>query len=127
MIWNILLALHVGFTGLESQKGHILYLLFATEEGFPNEASRSLRQGSIEAKDAEKGLTFNDLPPGRYALSVFHDENDNDKLDTNFLGLPKEDFGFSQNPAIYFGPPSFERSAFEVKGSSELMIKLRGI
>jgi uncharacterized protein (DUF2141 family) len=52
-----------------------------------------------------------DMPPGAYALSVVHDENGNGRLDTR-LGIPREGFGFSNNPRIWFGPPSFESARF---------------
>lgn len=51
-------------------------------------------------------LVFGDLPSGTYALALIHDENGNGKLDT-MLGIPREGFGFSRNPAIRFGPPKF--------------------
>ena len=58
-------------------------------------------------------LRFSDIPAGRYALSVFHDENANQKLDT-LLGIPREGFGFSRNPVIRFGPPRFDKVSIEV-------------
>lgn len=54
-----------------------------------------------------------DLPPGEYALSVIHDENDNGRLDT-ILKVPREGFGFSRNPAIRMGPPRFDETRFEI-------------
>lgn len=62
-------------------------------------------------------LHFGALPAGRYALSVIHDENANGKLDT-FLAIPREGFGFSQNPKIGIGPPSFEEVRFMIDGGS---------
>lgn len=52
-------------------------------------------------------LDFVDLPPGSYAVALFHDENDNGRLDKRF-GIPTEGFGFSNNPHLWFGPPSFK-------------------
>jgi uncharacterized protein (DUF2141 family) len=52
-----------------------------------------------------------DIPPGAYALSAIHDENGNGRLDTS-LGIPREGFGFSNNPHIWFGPPSFAAARF---------------
>ncbi|MDF7819783.1 DUF2141 domain-containing protein [Runella sp. MFBS21] len=70
--------------------------------------------------------TVMSLPPGRYALALYHDTNDNWKLDKNFVGYPKEPFGFSNNYRPIFTGPKFEDCAFEVKdnGSSVLKIKL---
>ena len=62
-------------------------------------------------------LKFEGLPTGEYALALIHDENGNGKLDT-FMGIPKEGFGFSKNPAIRFGPPSFVSARMAI-GSGE--------
>ena len=58
-------------------------------------------------------LSFHGIPAGRYALSIFHDENSNQKLDT-IVGIPKEGFGFSRNPVIRFGPPRFDKVSIEL-------------
>ena len=56
-------------------------------------------------------FVLRDLPPGRYAVNAFHDENGNGDLDTNVLGVPKEGYGFANDPATTFGPPEFEEAA----------------
>jgi uncharacterized protein (DUF2141 family) len=53
---------------------------------------------------------------GRYAVVVYHDENDNHKFDRNWIGLPTEGFGVSNNPTFHLAPPNFEESAFDVNG-----------
>ncbi len=79
---------------------------------------------TVTGKGIER--TVMNLPPGRYALALYHDMNDNWKLDKNFVGYPKEPFGFSNNYRPIFTGPSFEDCVFEVKenGSSLLKIKL---
>lgn len=79
---------------------------------------------AVTGKEAER--TMMSLPPGRYALALYHDMNDNWKLDKNFVGYPKEPYGFSNNYRPVFSGPKFEDCAFEVKesGSSYLKIKL---
>lgn len=69
--------------------------------------------------------TFKDLTPGFYALSVFHDENGNDKLDSNFMGIPSEPFGFSNDARGMFGPPLFQDCVIEVRErTKEIVINL---
>ncbi len=58
-------------------------------------------------------MHFEGLPSGDYAIALIHDENGNNKLDT-FMGIPREGFGFSRNPAIRFGPPKFASARFAV-------------
>jgi uncharacterized protein (DUF2141 family) len=54
------------------------------------------------------------LPTGRYAIAVLHDENSNHKLDRNIVGWPKEGFGFSNNPKVNLSAPSFDSAAMQV-------------
>lgn len=117
-------TLKVSIQDLPSNKGKLLYLLFKDEKGFPDDEKESVVSGS---QDLKLGVEFEikDLKPGTYALSVIHDANDNEKLDTNFIGIPKEAFGFSNDPKIYFGPPSFKKASFEVKHDSEIKIKMK--
>lgn len=79
---------------------------------------------AVTGKGIER--TEMNLPPGRYALALYHDMNDNWKLDKNFVGYPKEPYGFSNNYRPVFSGPNFEDCAFEVKenGNSYLKIKL---
>jgi len=67
---------------------------------------------------------FTNLPAGIYAISVFHDENMNQKLDKNFVGVPKEGYGASNNPKKKMGPPTFEEANFQLNGAQSLEIKL---
>ena len=73
--------------------------------------------------DGTVTTTF-ELEPGEYAISVHHDDNDNDKMDTNFIGIPKEPAGFS-NDYVPMGPPRYKKAAFTLgEGGAEVGIKL---
>jgi len=77
----------------------------------PNAIKRTVT-ASLQIK-----IVIHDLAPGDYAVALFHDENDNGRIDR--VGpIPKEGFGFSQNPRLYFGPPGFKQARFTV-GSSD--------
>ena len=65
-----------------------------------------------------------ELPDGIYAIGLYVDSNKNEKLDTNFLGIPTEQFGFSNNAKGRFGPPSFESASFELDAFKEISINL---
>jgi uncharacterized protein (DUF2141 family) len=70
-------------------------------------------------------LSFTNLPSGSYALALIHDENGNGKLDT-MLGIPREGFGFSRNPAIRFGPPKFaDARVIVTSGEVEEQIRVK--
>lgn len=102
--------LDVGIGKLRSDKGMIRVCLTADPENFPAciDDARALSR-SVPA--ATRDIAFEGLAPGTYAVAVIHDENGNNKLDTT-LGIPREGFGFSRNPAIGFGPPKFAAARF---------------
>lgn len=114
-------TLQVELEKLRSKKGTIRYLLFEAEKGYPDKPEKSVAQGNIPAD--KDHFTIKDLAPGEYALTLIHDENNNEKLDTK-IGIPAEGFGFSNNPFIFFGPPSYKRSSFKLKKDMSLTIRM---
>jgi len=89
----------------------------------------------LELRDAEKNLikgisekikgngcriTIDKLSPGRYTFRYFHDENNNKKIDANWMGMPKEGYGFSNNAKGTFGPPSYKNMIFKLNGDTTL-------
>ena len=112
------------FDDLKDAKGSIKYLVFKGKDGFPDQAEKSFLQGSLPATKAADGVVLL-LPDDTYAVSVIHDQNDNGKLDTNFLGIPQEGFGFSNNPRIFFGPPSFSSASFDSKDIKVIKIQMK--
>jgi uncharacterized protein (DUF2141 family) len=120
------LNLEVLIKNIPSPRGRIAYALFDKKEGFPNRAESAQRSGYASLSgSSEIRLQLQDLPAGSYALAVYQDMNENQKLDKNFLGIPTESIAFSQNPTVAFGPPSFERCRFEL--SSDLRIEVEMI
>ena len=69
-------------------------------------------------------LVFRDLPAGRYALSVFHDENGNGKLDRNIVGMPTEPYGFSRDAQGHMGPASFDDAALDLQADTTVTVHL---
>lgn len=80
--------------------------------------------GSANANRGTVTLKIPNLPSGEYALAVFHDENDNGKLDTNWLGIPKEKVAFSNAEMKTFGPPKYKECAFHISSDYEIFINL---
>jgi len=120
-------ALKVQVTGARNAKGTIRAALFRGEKGFPSDASQAVRTqaAEIDGKTMTAQFVFADLPEGVYAVSVFHDENSNQKFDKNLMGIPKEGYGASNNPKKRMGPPGFEEAKFALSGTGQsLEIKL---
>jgi uncharacterized protein (DUF2141 family) len=103
----------VVFSGLENDRGTAAIALMNSADHFENDTA-AFRSASPPVKDGTATATFRDLPYGRYAIKIYHDENANGKLDTNFVGYPKEPFGFSNDAMGRFGPPSFDEASFEI-------------
>ena len=70
--------------------------------------------------------TLTGITPGTYAIAVFHDENSNGRLDT-MLGIPREGFGFSNNPPLRPRAPRFSECSFTVSGKIDVPIELKHI
>jgi uncharacterized protein (DUF2141 family) len=106
-------ALTVNVKGLRNDRGRLAVALFASAKAFPRQES-ALRGQMVRIVRGRAAVTFRDLPPGIYAVAVLHDENENEQMDFNFLGMPLEGYGFSNDAAALFGPPSFASAAFRL-------------
>jgi len=104
--------LKIHFKNIKGNKGQIALAIFNSSVGFPDDNSKAFLRLFISLTDAAD-LKI-DLPEGKYAIALFQDINSNQKLDTNAIGIPKEPFGFSNNPKLLFGPPSFSKAQFKM-------------
>jgi uncharacterized protein (DUF2141 family) len=108
-----------------SDSGWFYISVFNSPKGFPGDPNAIFKTYKVKAKPQKTELEIRDLPFGKYAVSILHDENDNKKLDTNFLGIPKEGFGSSNNPKSKFGPPKYKEALFEFKqGPHKMTIEM---
>ena len=98
--------------------------VFENDKGDKGGAARGIIDGVIEQVEAGSAIWQFDIPDGTYAIGIFIDTNDNNKMDKNFLGIPKEQYGFSNNAKARFGPPSFEDASFILKDNLSLSITL---
>jgi uncharacterized protein (DUF2141 family) len=112
-------SLKVVIDGFTNDEGCARIALANSEENYAENVD-IYRGASAKINDQQAVYIFEDIPYGEYAVKVFHDENDNGNLDTNFLGIPSEDYGFSNNAKGTFGPPSWSaaRFSFETKNDS---------
>jgi uncharacterized protein (DUF2141 family) len=119
-------TLTVRIIGARNAKGKIRVALFRSAEGFPGDPSKAsrLERASIDPQTLSSQVVLTDVPAGQYAVSVFHDENLNEKLDKNFMGIPKEGYGASNNPGRKMRAPTFEEARFSHQTDQSLEIKL---
>lgn len=109
-------VIHVDVIGLHSDRGQVRCALYSSAADFPKKANKALARATSEISGGRATCEFPGVPFGVYAVSVFHDENSNGKLDTNFVGIPREGVGASNNPKGHFGPPKFSAAAFPHSG-----------
>jgi uncharacterized protein (DUF2141 family) len=110
-------TIHVEIDGLRNDKGKVVCSLYSSADGFPKEADKAKSHVSASITDKRAVCEFMGIAPNAtYAISVFHDENSNGKLDTNFMGIPREGVGASNGAKGHFGPPKFDAAAFRFQG-----------
>jgi uncharacterized protein (DUF2141 family) len=111
----------VEIRGLRSNRGHVLGALFDSAEGWGVEGRQvAVCRSRIVGRRAFCPLT--NMPSGSYGFAFLHDENDNEAMDTNILGLPEEGFGFSNDAPVSFGPPDFAAVRFRHAGEVTTLV-----
>lgn len=110
-------TLEVKILNLSSDKGQVLLELFDVNE----QRVRGVKQ---PIKNKQCIIKIDSLADAQYAFRFFHDANKNDELDTNWMGIPKEAYGFSNDAYGKFGPKDFEEWLFEVKGNTKVSPKI---
>lgn len=115
----------VNIENITQNKAPVICGLFDSEEGFP--LQRKLAKASVSAEITAKGVmcVFKDIPAKQIAISVMEDWNRNGKVDTSFVGFPKEPWGVSNNaPAHAFGPPTFAEAMIDGASTNDITITL---
>ncbi|MYM94205.1 DUF2141 domain-containing protein [Duganella vulcania] len=101
--------LKIAVTGVASANGTIMVALYNSAETFQQ---KPFRAAAAQAVAGTTQIEFKDLPAGEYAFSLYHDANGNGKMDANLVGVPTEDYAFSNNAMGKFGPPKFAAARF---------------
>lgn len=112
-------SVYVTINNIKSIKGQLVVGLFSDNNSF---LESPLLGKTVKVEEKIATIEFNGVKPGTYAISVFHDENSNDKLDTNVMGIPKERFACSNNAKGFMGPPKWDDAKFEVNKNKTLEI-----
>ncbi len=111
-------TLKVKITCIRKNSGSILMELYTANHSL-------LKQEKADIANYECTVTFYDLKPSKYAIRYFHDENKNYKLDLNWIGIPTEGYGFSNNVLGTIGPPEFDKWIFDIKENTVLNLKIK--
>jgi uncharacterized protein (DUF2141 family) len=111
---NILLSI----AGLNNEKGYIKVGLFNSAQSFEGKTKEIFGGAILKIYSSKAQHIFPHVPYGEYAIKLFHDEDGDGEIDTNFLGVPTESYGFSNNAKALFGPPTFEKAKFTVSSDT---------
>jgi uncharacterized protein (DUF2141 family) len=112
------LTVKVVIKGFDNSKGKAYVAIYDTKE-------KQLK-GLVEPiVNQQVTVSFTDLSSGKYAVKVFHDENNNGKMDTGMFGIPKEKYGFSNNVKVVMSAPKIEELLFDVSSDKTITINLK--
>lgn len=114
------LQLRVRVSNLSNDEGVVAVALFKNESDFPDQ-ERALRGKLSKIKGKRASVVFRNLEAGIYAVAMLHDENENAEMDFNFLGMPLEGYGFSNDASATFGPPDFAEAAFRLRAKASVI------
>ena len=116
--------LTINVKGFPSSKGDAYIAIYRASDDFPVFGNQFKGKSSAIAGTSSK-VVFSKLPAGSYAVAVYHDKNNNKILDKNYLGIPTEVYGFSNNARRTFSAPSFEEASFMVSDHKTINITVK--
>jgi uncharacterized protein (DUF2141 family) len=120
-------TLTVVVDGLRHKNGQVCLRVYSSEKGFPNNNTSEAQSGCTQITGSSVKKEFSGLKPGTYAVAVVDDQNGDNKLNKDFLGIPKEGFGLSKNPTVSLltGTPKFRDASFPLKKNTTINIMMK--
>ncbi|HWG19369.1 MAG TPA: DUF2141 domain-containing protein [Terracidiphilus sp.] len=121
-------TLRIHVDGFRNTRGNLGTVIFTSPDGWPEDLSKSFRHGPspIDPSTRTAVAVWPNLPPGDYGIAAIHDENSNHKLDRNLIGIPREGFGFANNPHVGLSTPPFRAAVVRVAcPATEITIHLQ--
>lgn len=116
-------ALTLTVADIETNRGEVRIALFNSKETY---TKKPIHAAVVKVEKSSTIWTVTDLKPGDYAIALFHDANSDGKMNKNLIGLPKEDYGFSNDASGTFGPPSWSTAKFTIgEGATQHIINLK--
>lgn len=116
-------SLTIQISNIETKKGTLEVALFNKKEGFLKSGSQ-YKKMRVKVTGNAQNITFENLPKGNYAVALYHDENSDNKCNTNFIGIPTEGYGFSNNVKPKLSAPSFDATKIAIDQQKTIKINL---
>ena len=108
---------------LEENIGSVHFAIYDNPKNFPKEEGKKIGFKKTVSDILNNEVIIKNLEESKYAVAIYHDENDNDRFDT-ILAIPQEKFGFSNDAKVFFGPPNFDEASFYLKKNERLKIEI---
>jgi len=115
--------INIKITNLSNKNGDVKIGLYNKAQNF-SKVDKVYKEATLKISSKTLKYKFTNIPNGVYAIAIFHDENQNSKLDKNLFGMPIEGYGFSNNIRPSFRSANFEESKFELNGDKNINIKM---
>jgi len=124
---NTLMAatIDINLDGFRNNRGQALIYLHNRPDSFPTKPDNAVAFKKVQIRKMTAKTKFENIEAGLYGVSVVHDENNDGTLETNFIGIPKEGRGASNNAKAKFGPPSFDDASFKLESNTQLSITIQ--
>ena len=116
--------LTINVKGFPSSKGDAYIAIYRATDDFPVFGKQYKGKTTTISGNASQ-VVFSGIPSGSYAVAVYHDKNNNNVLDKNYLGIPTESYGFSNNARRTFSAPNFSEAAVVVNNSKTINITVK--
>jgi len=114
----------VAVRNFKNNNGTCLICLYNNADAFVGKGE-PLRKLKVSVSGKTASAVFEGLPAGTYAISVIHDANNNNQFDTNFIGIPTEGYGASQNKLPFAAAPKFDDNKFSVGNNASASVNIR--
>ncbi len=107
-------TIEITISETSSEQGVVQVLIFNQDDGWPESLDKAWKMLTLPIENRVARKTIADVPPGNYAITVFHDHDEDGEIRKNKVGYPLDSFGFSNNPSLLFGVPSFSKCSKKV-------------
>jgi len=111
-------------TGIKEIKGELVIGLYNNQKAWLKKG-KEFSKKTIKITAKKESIVFDNIPAGNYAISLFHDENMDGKVNRSLIRIPKEGYGFSNNTRVTIKAPGFKKSSFQISGDRDEIIKLK--
>ncbi len=117
-------SIYVEITNIRNDKGDVKVSLYDQKDGFPGNHEKAVANIIADIPGITVTAVFDSIPYGEYAIGILHDENNNFIMDSNWIGIPKEGFGASNDAPARMGPPKYNDAKFDLI-KPELRLKIQ--